>query len=119
MLGGVERGCCCSGRRVFRRAPVNADGILDPSTHYYRRLMSDAARAVEAARALPDVDAERIVVAGGSQGGGLSLAAAGLSEGLAGSLPDVPFLCHYRRATEITGATKKCGTTRSLMSHDV
>lgn len=78
------------------------NGILDPSTYYYRRLMSDAVRAVEAARSHPDVDAEQITVAGGSQGGGLTLAAAGLSEGLVGALPDVPFLCHYRRATDIT-----------------
>lgn len=76
-------------------------GFGSPEQYYYRRIMSDAVRAVEAARSHPLVDADRVVVAGGSQGGGLALAAAGLSEGLAGALVDVPFLCHYRRALDI------------------
>ena len=46
----------------------------------------------------------RIVVAGGSQGGGITIAVAGLVDGLAGALPDVPFLCDYRRAVAITDA---------------
>jgi cephalosporin-C deacetylase len=79
-------------------------GILDSKTYYYRRLISDAVRAVEAALAHPAVDAHRVVAAGASQGGGLSLAVAGLEPRLAAVLPDVPFLCHYRRATQITDA---------------
>jgi cephalosporin-C deacetylase len=77
-------------------------GILDPSSYYYRRLMTDAVRAVDAARALPGVDPARVAVTGGSQGGGLTLAAAGLAEGLVAAMPDVPFLTHYRRAMDIT-----------------
>jgi cephalosporin-C deacetylase len=77
-------------------------GIEDPRRYYYRRVFTDAVRAVEVAREHPRVDPERIVVAGGSQGGGIALAAAGLAGGLAAALPDVPFLSHYRRATEIT-----------------
>jgi cephalosporin-C deacetylase len=77
-------------------------GVTDPATYYYRRVFTDAVRAVDAARAHPAVDAARIVVTGGSQGGGITLAVAGLVDGLAGVMPDVPFLCHYRRATEIT-----------------
>lgn len=80
------------------------DGLADHRTHYYRRLVTDAVRAVDAARAHPAVDPARVVVAGASQGGGLALAAAGLSEGLAGALVDVPFLCHYRRAVQVTDA---------------
>ena len=76
-------------------------GVLHPDTYYYRRLFTDAVRAVEAARSHPSVDATRIAVAGGSQGGGISLAVAGLDPSVQGALPDVPFLCHYRRATEI------------------
>ena len=45
-------------------------GILSPESYYYRRLITDAVRAVEAAAAHPLVDAARIVVNGGSQGGG-------------------------------------------------
>jgi cephalosporin-C deacetylase len=79
-------------------------GVLDPRTYYYRRLITDAVRAVEAARAAPGVDAARVAVTGGSQGGGLALAVAGLRPDLAAVLPDVPFLCHYRRASELTDA---------------
>lgn len=76
-------------------------GIGSPETYYYRRLITDAVRAVEAARVAPGVDPDRIVVGGTSQGGGLTLAVAGLTEGLAAALVDVPFLCHWRRAMDI------------------
>ena len=77
-------------------------GVLDPRTYYYRRLFTDAVRAVDAVRSRADVDGSRVAVTGGSQGGGIALATAGLVPDLAGCLPDVPFLCGYRRATEIT-----------------
>lgn len=79
-------------------------GIASPQTYYYRRVFADAVRAVEAARAHPAVDAARIAVTGGSQGGGISLAVAALAPDVELLLADVPFLCHYRRATEITDA---------------
>jgi cephalosporin-C deacetylase len=77
-------------------------GILDPRHYYYRRVFTDAVRAVEAARSHPDIDGARIAVTGGSQGGGISIAVAGLVPDLVAAMPDVPFLCHYRRATEIS-----------------
>jgi len=76
-------------------------GILKPDTYYYRRLFTDATRAVGAARAHPAIDGARIAVGGGSQGGGIALATAGLVPDVAVAMPNVPFLCHYRRATEI------------------
>lgn len=76
-------------------------GILKPETYYYRRVFTDAVRAIEAARAHATVDKQRVAVTGGSQGGGITLAAAGLVPDVALALPDVPFLCHYRRATEL------------------
>jgi len=76
-------------------------GILSPQTYYYRRVYTDAVRAVEAARSHPAVDAKRVAVTGGSQGGGIALAVAGLIPNLAALMADVPFLCHIRRATEI------------------
>ncbi|MBX9422387.1 MULTISPECIES: acetylxylan esterase [Streptomyces] len=76
-------------------------GIEDPHQHYYRRLVTDCVRAVDAARLVPHVDPDRIVVQGNSQGGGLALAVAGLvGDDIAGALPDVPFLCHFRRGAE-------------------
>jgi cephalosporin-C deacetylase len=79
-------------------------GILNPQIYYYRRVFTDAVRAVEVARAHEAVDPWRIAITGGSQGGGIALAVAALATDLAAVLADVPFLCHYRRATEITNA---------------
>ncbi len=76
-------------------------GILDPLHYYYRRLITDAVRAVETARTHPMVNPEKIIVTGGSQGGGIALAAAGLDSQVIGCLPDVPFLCHFRRAVTL------------------
>ena len=76
-------------------------GILDPQHYYYRRVFTDAVRAIEAARAHSEVDSSQIAVTGGSQGGGITIAAAGLVPDVVAAMPDVPFLCHYRRATEI------------------
>jgi len=77
-------------------------GILDPTLYYYRRVFTDGVRAVEAARSHPAVDASRIALTGGSQGGGITIAVAGLVPDIEIAMPDVPFLCAYRRATEIT-----------------
>jgi cephalosporin-C deacetylase len=79
-------------------------GILDPRTYFYRRVFVDGVRAVDAARSHPEIDAGRIALSGGSQGGGITLAVGGLEPSVAVVMPDVPFLCHYRRATEITDA---------------
>jgi cephalosporin-C deacetylase len=91
-------------------------GVLRPESYYYRRLMTDAVRAVEAARAHPAVDGNRIAVNGGSQGGGLALAVSGLTE-VQVVLSDVPFLCHFRRATEITDAHPYQEIGRYLLVH--
>jgi cephalosporin-C deacetylase len=77
-------------------------GILDKNAYFYRRVFTDAVRAIEAARSHPEVDAAHIAVTGGSQGGGITIAAAGLDPSVEVVMPDVPFLCHYRRASEIT-----------------
>ncbi len=76
-------------------------GILDPKHYYYRRVFTDAVRAIEAARSHPEIDGAPLAVTGGSQGGGISIAAAGLDPYVAVAMPDVPFLCHYRHATEL------------------
>ena len=77
-------------------------GIDDPRTYYYRRLITDGVLAIDAAAAHPLVDPERIVVTGKSQGGGVALAVAGLSGRVRAAAIDVPFLCHWRRAVEVT-----------------
>ncbi len=77
-------------------------GILDPADYYYRRLYTDAVRAVDAARSHPAVDPARVAVTGNSQGGGLSIAAASLADGVIAAMPDVPFLSDFPRAITIS-----------------
>lgn len=77
-------------------------GILDPGDHYFRRLITDAVRAIDAVHEIDGIDPSRIATYGRSQGGGLALAVAGLEPRVSLTFPDVPFLCHYRRATQIT-----------------
>jgi len=77
-------------------------GILDPADYYYRRVFTDAVRAVEVANTLPGIDRSRIAVEGTSQGGGIALAAAALADGVSAAMLNVPFLCHFTRAIEIT-----------------
>ena len=89
-------------------------GIGSPEGWYYRRLYTDAVRAVEAARAHPAIDGSRVVVAGGSQGGGMALAVSALVPDLAAALIDVPFLCHVRRALEVTDELPYGELTRYL-----
>ena len=81
-------------------------GIASREDYYYRRVYVDAFRAVEAAQAHPAVDPSKVVLAGVSQGGGLVVAAAGLTagrlDGVIAALPDVPFLQDFPRAIDIT-----------------
>ncbi|MFF7066687.1 acetylxylan esterase [Streptomyces pseudovenezuelae] len=82
-----------------------ARGLPDPRAYHYRRLITDAVRAVTAVRALPEVDGGRVAAVGNSQGGGLALAVAGLVPDLAAVLVTAPFLCGIRRALELTDAS--------------
>ena len=55
-------------------------GIRSPKSYYFRYVYADAVRALELLAHREEVDAERIAVMGGSQGGALSLAASALSD---------------------------------------
>jgi cephalosporin-C deacetylase len=93
-------------------------GIESPDDYYYRRVYADAVRAVEAAAGHPHVDPDRVGVMGGSQGGGIAVAVAGLlGEAVKLALPDVPFLCDFRRALRITDAQPYAEITRYLSCH--
>ncbi|MGA4506386.1 acetylxylan esterase [Propionibacteriaceae bacterium G1746] len=77
-------------------------GIRSRETYFYRRVFIDALRAVQVARTLPQVDPSKLFTQGGSQGGGIAIAATGLAQlagvSLSGAMIDVPFLCHFNRA---------------------
>ncbi|WP_276354863.1 acetylxylan esterase [Cohnella caldifontis] len=69
-------------------------GILDRDTCYYKAITLDALKAVQWAAERDDVDASRICVLGGSQGGGLTLMAAALSDIPALAVAHIPNMCH-------------------------
>jgi cephalosporin-C deacetylase len=77
-------------------------GIRDPETYYYRYVYADAIRAIELLSRREEVDENRLAVTGISQGGGITLAVAALSNRPKLALPDIPFLSDYRRAVQIT-----------------
>lgn len=92
-------------------------GIDNPQNYYYRRVFTDAVRAVEAVRSLEWVDSSRVTVMGASQGGGITLAVSGLVPDLFAVMPDVPFLCNFQRATSITDSDPYHEITRYLAVH--
>ncbi len=92
-------------------------GIEDPADYYYRRVFTDAVRAVDAVRTLAQVDASRVAVVGASQGGGIALAAAALCDDLVAVLPDVPFLCDFPRAVGFTDRDPYQEIVRYLSVH--
>jgi cephalosporin-C deacetylase len=101
-----------------RQPGFMTDGVLDPQAYYYRRVFTDAVRAVEAVRAFDGVDATRVAVTGGSQGGGITLAVAGLmGDGIVAAMPDVPFLCHFRRSVALTPGRPFTEVTQYLSVH--
>ena len=96
---GWSRGATPDHGRAGPQVPgVLTRGIEDPHDHYYRRLFTDAVRAVDAVRGLDAVDPDRVAVVGQSQGGGTALAVAALVPDLVAVVAHVPFLCDFPRA---------------------
>ncbi len=96
---------------------VMTKGILDRHDYYYRRLFTDGVRAVDALIGQDFVDAERVAVCGGSQGGGIALAVAGIDERVKAVMPDVPFLCDFPRAVRVAGRDPYGEIVRFLAQH--
>jgi cephalosporin-C deacetylase len=92
-------------------------GVLDRSTYYYRRLFTDAVLAVDAVKTLPGVDADRVAVAGVSQGAGITLAVAGLRTDLCAVMADVPFLSDFPRGVAVATTGPYLELTAFLASH--
>jgi cephalosporin-C deacetylase len=97
-------------------------GIDDPKHYFYRRVYTDAVRALAAAAAGPRVDASRIVVAGASQGGAISQAVGALHAfadvpAPRAALIDVPFMTHVRRAVDVTDEEPYHELVRYLSTH--
>lgn len=92
-------------------------GILDPRDHYYRRVFTDAARLIDEVRTWDFIDPTRIAVTGGSQGGGIAIAAAGLSPDVWALMPDVAFLCAWEHGANVAMSDPYQELGRYLASH--
>lgn len=92
-------------------------GVLDKNDYYYRRVFTDGVRAIDAVLAQDFADPERLAVLGGSQGGGISLAVAGLDSRVRAVMPDVPFLCDFPRAVRVAARDPYCEIVRYLAQH--
>jgi len=93
-----------------------ASGICDAEKYVYRSMYMDCVRAVEFLQSRPEVDRKRIGVLGGSQGGGLALATAGLcGDDIAGCAVFDPWMCDFRHQAAIrTLVVKELESFRKL-----
>lgn len=76
--------------------------IKDPASYYYTNIYKDILLQLQWIRSSSaPVTLTKLGLTGGSQGGGLALAAAGLDEDIDFVLSDFPFLTHFEKALEI------------------
>lgn len=75
-------------------------GILEPRRHYMKYVVLDCIRAVDFVASREEIDAERIAVSGGSQGGGITLAVAGLDSRPKLAMANYPAMCNVKRAIQ-------------------
>ena len=67
----------------------------------FRSIFLDTAQLARLVMAMPEIDGGRVGAWGGSQGGALTLACAGLEPGVRRLAPRAPFLSDYRRVWEM------------------
>jgi cephalosporin-C deacetylase len=92
-------------------------GLNDPKDYYYRRVYTDGVRAVDVALSRAETDPSKLAVVGGSQGGGIAIAVAGLHPGVKAAMPDVPFLQDFPRAVGLTSRDPYGEIVRFLATH--
>jgi cephalosporin-C deacetylase len=72
-----------------------------PSKMLFHQIFLDTAQLARIVMDMPEVDADRVGAAGGSQGGGLTLACAALEPRIRLAAPTFPFLSDYQRVWEM------------------
>jgi cephalosporin-C deacetylase len=77
-------------REFWSDEPYQGLGRSHRDTFFYRTAYANAVRAVDFVASLPEIDADRIVVSGGSQGGSLAIAVAALEPRVALAIAEVP-----------------------------
>lgn len=68
-----------------------------PEKLMFRQVFLDTAQLAKIVMSMPDVDADRVGVYGGSQGGALTIACAALNPRIKRAAPAYPFLSDYKR----------------------
>ncbi|MDR2057391.1 MAG: acetylxylan esterase [Dysgonamonadaceae bacterium] len=71
-------------------------GLESKETYYYRGAFMDLVRAIDFVSSRPEIDTEKIVAEGGSQGGAFTLAACALDHRIKAAAPFIPFLSDYK-----------------------
>jgi cephalosporin-C deacetylase len=86
-----------------------SQNITVPERSYYMAIAIDAWKAVEWVARRPEIDSSMIAVAGGSQGGGLSLLTAALNDKVRYAIADIPNMCHMDFGVmNSTGSLSEC-----------
>lgn len=87
------------GQGIQKKANTYGDWIINgldsKENYYYRGAFMDLVRAIDFVASRPEVDAEKIVAEGGSQGGAFTLAACALDHRIKAAAPTIPFLSDY------------------------
>ena len=81
-------------------------GIDSPQTYVYRGIVAHCLRALEVLAAQPDVDPDRLMAGGMSQGGGLALVTSALAPAVKLCLADMPWLCALELALSLLDRAK-------------
>ena len=81
-------------------------GIASPQTYVYRAIIGHCLRALEVLGEQPEVSADRLMVGGMSQGGGLALVTAALAPSVKLCLADMPWLCALDLALSLLDRNK-------------
>lgn len=104
-------------RAIYNSGDLNGGlmtrGVMDQQEFYMRNIFLDAVRAVDVAAMLPEVDPERIVTYGASQGGGLSVVASGLSGKSKKAYVCCPSFCCIKQRTIL--GSRIFGTTHGFL----
>ena len=131
--GGLQQGVmldeCQRGYAVLQGFPRSVPGeklvygIEKPEGAYYQLAYADVMRGIDYLVSRKDIDAQRIGIAGTSQGGGIALAVASIDTRIKVVAAHVPFLCDmrrgaHRRIADQTNTGQGRGQRRAPSPHD-
>ncbi|MGI9255735.1 MAG: acetylxylan esterase [Salinispira sp.] len=88
-----------------------------PERLYYRNVFLDTVLLSRIIMDMPDVDTERVMATGWSQGGGLTIACAALEPRISRIAPVYPYLCDYQRSWEMDLAEHAYSGLRKYFRH--